>query len=149
MAQRGHAILKTKKDDGSFKWVMYYIAYNAAPSYVLPILEKYPEDCAKQIPSCSTGIASFWDDANQYGFVGEYHDYKNYDSYKHPNTDYDTLEAALLECRYPDIYIWDCEKWVHQTISVEAKSKAYPLRTKRNVWRETRLRAENSNQNPK
>lgn len=137
MAQRGHVILKTKNDDGSFRWVMYYLAYNAIPSYVLPILEKYPDDCKIQIASCRTGIASFWDEEKSTRYVGEYHDYRDLDVHKHPNTDYPTLEAALLACRHPNIYIWD-GVWSHQEISAEAKAIANPPRVKRNVWRERR-----------
>ncbi len=140
MRHRGHVIVKDE-DDGVVKWVKHYVAYNAQPDWMMPILEAHPVECYQQIKACRTGISQLdGDTTTNWGrLAGEYHDHKNFDIYKHPTTPYDSLDEALLSCVFADIYVWDGDKWSHRVISVEAKAAALPpRRPKKNVWREMR-----------
>lgn len=141
MRHRGHVIVKIDNDGGDVKWVKHYLAYNAHPEWMMPILESHAVECFEQTKACRTGISQFDGDTqtNWGRFVGEYHDHNNYDIYKHETTTYDTLDSALLSCSFNDIYVWDGDKWSHHTISVEAKAASTPPRKpKKNIWREMR-----------
>lgn len=142
MRHRGHVIIHEKAEgENPERWMKHYVAYNAHPEWMMPILEAHPTDCAAQARACRTGISQFDGDSktNWGRLVGEYHDHKNFDIYKHPTLPYPTLDEALLACTFENIYVWDGFVWSHRTISVEAKEAAKPARRpKKNVWREMR-----------
>lgn len=130
---RGHVIVKR-----SGNWVKLYLAYNANPEWMLPVLKHKPEESARLTTHCSTGICQF----NESGTPYEYHDYKKLDECAHENQVFDTLEAALASCVLANIYIWDDVEWSYKTleqvVSPERLSEIRPLKRKRNVWREMR-----------
>ncbi len=142
MRHRGHVIVKSVKsdDDATIVWTKIYLAYNAHPEWTLPVLQTYPIDAVEQVKNCTKGISQFdLDKSTNWGrVVGAYHDHRDYDTNKHPNTDYATLEEALASCVWENVYVWDGENWSHHVISAEVKKEAFKRPPKRNVWREMR-----------